>query len=64
MSASTERVARALAHQTPDHTPLFEIYSPYHPIYWDICGRTPATAADRRESIGRRTSRRTSGSKR
>ncbi|MEK7139640.1 MAG: SDR family NAD(P)-dependent oxidoreductase, partial [Patescibacteria group bacterium] len=18
-------------------------YSPYHPIYWDICGRTPAT---------------------
>lgn len=45
MSASTERVARALAHQTPDHTPLFEIYSPYHPIYWDICGRTIATDA-------------------
>ncbi|MBI2504923.1 MAG: hypothetical protein HYW07_17025 [Candidatus Latescibacteria bacterium] len=45
MSASAERVARALAHQPPDHTPLFEIYSPYHPIYWDICGRTVATDA-------------------
>ncbi|MDA0338100.1 MAG: hypothetical protein O2782_23260, partial [bacterium] len=29
----------------PDRTPLFEIYSPFHPIYWDMCGRTPATDA-------------------
>jgi hypothetical protein len=43
MSASTERVARALDHQRPDRTPLFEIFSPYHPIHWDICGRNPAT---------------------
>ena len=40
-----ERVRRAFAHQEPDRTPLFEIFSPYHPIYWDICGRTPATDA-------------------
>jgi len=45
MSASTERVARALAHQPPDRTPLFEIYSPWHPVYWEICGRTIATDA-------------------
>ena len=43
MSASIERVARAFAHQVPDRTPLFEIFSPYHPIYWEICGRTIAT---------------------
>ena len=43
MSDRTERVARAFAHQAPDRTPLFEIFSPYHPIYWDICGRNPAT---------------------
>ena len=43
MSASIERVDRAFAHQAPDRTPLFEIFSPYHPIYWDICGRNIAT---------------------
>lgn len=43
MSDRTERIARAFAHQAPDRTPLFEIFSPYHPIYWDICGRNPAT---------------------
>ena len=43
MSASIERVNQAFAHQAPDRTPLFEIFSPYHPIYWDICGRNIAT---------------------
>jgi len=36
---------RAFAHQQPDRTPLFEILCAYHPIYWDICGRTIATDA-------------------
>lgn len=39
------RVAGAFAHRVPDRTPLFEIFQPYHPIYWDICGRTVATDA-------------------
>ncbi|MFA6109744.1 MAG: uroporphyrinogen decarboxylase family protein [Candidatus Latescibacterota bacterium] len=43
MSASVDRVHCALAHQRPDRTPLFEIFSPYHPIHWEICGRNPAT---------------------
>jgi len=43
MPASAERVARAFAHRAPDRTPLFEIFSPYHPIHWRICGRTVAT---------------------
>jgi len=43
MSAAAERVEKAFAHQAPDRTPLFEIFSPYHPIHWDICGRTVAT---------------------
>jgi len=43
MSPSIDRVGRAFAHQLPDRTPLFEIFSPYHPIYWEICGRNPAT---------------------
>jgi len=45
MSAATERVNRAFAHQAPDRTPLFEIFSPFHPIYWDIAGRNAATDA-------------------
>src|SRR3972149_2965638 len=38
-----ERIAKAFGHQIPDRTPLFEIFWAYHPIYWDICGRTIAT---------------------
>ena len=45
MSASAQRVADAFAFRAPDRTPLFEIYSPFHPIYWDMCGQTPATDA-------------------
>ena len=43
--SSVERVVKAFAHQKPDRTPLFEIFQPYHPIHWDICGRTIATDA-------------------
>ena len=43
MSAATERVNRAFAHRAPDRTPLFEIFSPFHPIYWDVAGRNAAT---------------------
>ena len=45
MSTPTQRIEDAFAHRATDRTPLFEIYSPFHPIYWDICGRTPATDA-------------------
>mgnify|MGYP006305910223 CR=1 FL=1 len=43
MPGSHERVAKAFAHQQPDRTPLFEIFQPYQPIHWEVCGRTPAT---------------------
>lgn len=43
MSGSQERVLRAFRHQQPDRTPLFELFWPYHPIHWPICGRTIAT---------------------
>jgi len=43
MPGSVERVRRAFAHQAPDRTPLFEIFQPYHPIHWQICGRTVGT---------------------
>ncbi len=43
MKGSAERVAKAFAHQAPDRTPLFEMFQQYHPIHWDICGRTVAT---------------------
>jgi len=33
----------AFEHRTPDRTPLFEIFQPYHPIHWDICGHNLAT---------------------
>ncbi|MDP6776986.1 MAG: uroporphyrinogen decarboxylase family protein [Candidatus Latescibacteria bacterium] len=45
MSPSKKRIADAFAYRAPDRTPLFEIYSPFHPVYWDICGRNPATDA-------------------
>ena len=45
MAAPIQRIEDAFAHRAPDRTPLFEIYSPFHPIYWDISGRTPATDA-------------------
>ena len=43
MKGSQERVTRAFKHQAPDRTPLFEMFQPFHPIHWDICGRTVAT---------------------
>ena len=43
MSNSVERVNKVLVHEKPDRTPLFEIFQPYHPIHWRICGRTVAT---------------------
>ncbi|MDD5482644.1 MAG: uroporphyrinogen decarboxylase family protein [Kiritimatiellae bacterium] len=36
-------VHAALAHRTTERTPLFEIFQPFHPIHWKICGRTVAT---------------------
>ena len=45
MSTPSQRIADAFAFREPDRTPLFEIYSPFHPIYWDMCGATPATDA-------------------
>ena len=43
MSNSTSAVMQALAHDQPERTPLFEIFQPFHPIHWDICGRNIAT---------------------
>ena len=43
MAGSVERVMKAFAHQAPDRTPMFELFQPYHPVHWDICGRTVAT---------------------
>ncbi len=45
MKVREERVLKALSHLRPDRTPLFEIFQPYQPIHWDICGRTIATDA-------------------
>jgi hypothetical protein len=42
-SPQRTRVDDAFAHRSVDRTPLFELFWPYHPIYWDICGRTVAT---------------------
>ncbi|MBN1444630.1 MAG: hypothetical protein JW957_00790 [Candidatus Omnitrophica bacterium] len=41
-----ERVFTALKHGKPDRTPLFEIFQPFQPIHWDICGRTVATDSE------------------
>lgn len=43
MITPAQRIAKAFAHQKPDRTPLFEIFWPYQPIYWDIAGRNMAT---------------------
>lgn len=43
MNGSRKRVLDALAFRKPDHTPLFEIFQPYHPIHWRVCGRNLAT---------------------
>ena len=39
----THPVLAALSHRPPERTPLFEIFQPYHPIHWKICGRNIAT---------------------
>ncbi len=43
MTTPTQRVAQAFAHQAPDRTPIFEIFWPHQPIYWDVAGRNMAT---------------------
>ena len=43
MKDSIRRVKNAFRHKAPDRTPIFEIFQPFHPIYWDIYGRTVAT---------------------
>lgn len=42
-SPSEQRVMKAFRHEDPDRTPLFEIFQPFHPIHWDIAGRTVGT---------------------
>ena len=37
------RAEKALRHEKTDRTPLFEIFQPCHPIFWDIAGRNIAT---------------------
>jgi hypothetical protein len=43
MTGSIQRVQQAFDHVAPDRTPLFEIFQPYQPIHWPICGRTVGT---------------------
>ena len=43
MNTRTERINLAFAHKVPDRTPLFEIFQPFQPIHWDICGKNVAT---------------------
>ena len=43
MDGSAKRVCQAFAHESPDRTPLCELFVMFHPICWDICGRTVAT---------------------
>ncbi len=38
-----ERILAAFAHQVPDRTPLFEIFQPYQPIHWKVCGQNIGT---------------------
>lgn len=45
MSKSNERIIMALNHKKADRTPLFEIFQPYHPIHWPVCGRNVGTDA-------------------
>ncbi|MFA6715401.1 MAG: uroporphyrinogen decarboxylase family protein [Victivallaceae bacterium] len=37
------RIRNAFMHLENDRTPLFELFWDFHPIYWDVCGRNPAT---------------------
>ena len=41
--SSRQIVDAALSHQLTERTPLFELFQPFHPIHWKICGRTVAT---------------------
>ena len=41
--SSRQTAHAALSHQPTERTPLFEIFQPFHPIHWKICGRTVAT---------------------
>jgi len=41
--SSHQIVNAALAHRPAERTPLFEIFQPFHPIHWKICGRNVAT---------------------
>lgn len=43
MSNTRERVMKAFRHEAPDRTPLFEIFQPFQPRHWNICGRNIAT---------------------
>ena len=43
MSTGTERINLAFTHKVPDRTPLFEIFQPFQPIHWAVCGKTVAT---------------------
>lgn len=43
MSKPMHPVHAALSHQPTERTPVFEIFQPYHPIHWKICGRTIST---------------------
>jgi hypothetical protein len=43
MNTRIERINQAFAHKVPDRTPLFEIFQPFQPIHWDICGKNVAT---------------------
>lgn len=43
MDGSRRRVFQAFRHERPDRTPLFELYWPYHPVHWEVCGHTVAT---------------------
>jgi hypothetical protein len=43
MHGSRERVFKAFRHELPDRTPLFELYWPYRPVHWEVCGQTVAT---------------------
>ncbi len=43
MNKRKTRVAKAFLHEVPDRTPLFEIFQPFQPIHWNICGRNIAT---------------------
>ena len=43
MTTAARRIEQAFAHQAPDRTPIFEIFWPYQPIYWDVAGRNMAT---------------------